>query len=82
MRLFRLWLIVPIIFAAPALAQGTIQQGTTTQSQRTAGSSRGPVATSQPSSNPYQNPIGQGVAPAANANSNRNGNWINTQPNR
>ena len=51
-----------------------------TQSQRTVGGSRGAVAIQPPTNNPFQNPIGQGVAPAANANSNRNSNVITTTP--
>lgn len=71
----RLLLIAPLVFAAPALAQGT-QQGVKNQSQGGIARSRTPVAT-QPSNNPFQNPIGQGVAPAASANSNLNGNRTN-----
>jgi hypothetical protein len=70
----RLFLIAPLVLAAPALAQGTMQQGATTQPQTTtAGGSRYPVAT-QPSNHPFHNPIGQGVPPAASANSNLNSN--------
>jgi hypothetical protein len=83
MCLLRLWLIVSIMLATPALAQSTIQRGAITpQSQRTVGGSRTPVATTQPSKNPFQNPIGQGVPPAANSNSNGNGNLISVPPNR
>jgi hypothetical protein len=71
----KLWLIIPFVFATPAFAQGTMQQGAT-QPQRTAGDSRTPVAT-QPSNDPFHNPIGQGVPPAASANSNQNGNRTN-----
>jgi ABC-type sugar transport system substrate-binding protein len=38
--------------------------------------SRTPVAT-QPSNNPFSNPIGQGVPPAASANPNLNSNRTN-----
>ena len=80
----RLFLIAPLVLAAPALAQGTMQQGATTQPRTTtqpqagtasgrAGNSRFPVAT-QPSNHPFHNPIGQGVPPAASANSNLNSN--------
>jgi hypothetical protein len=76
----RLFLIAPLVLAAPALAQGTTQQGATTQPQTTtrpqtgtAGGSRYPVAT-QPSNHPFHNPIDQGVPPAASANSNLNSN--------
>jgi hypothetical protein len=85
------WLIVPLMFATPAFAQNSQQRGTTTvrspqsttvrsQStvQSTAGGSRSAVAIQPPTNNPFQNPIGQGVAPAANANSNRNSNVITT----
>ena len=73
----KLWLIIPLVFAGPALAQGTKQQGLRTQQpQGTEGRGRTPVAT-QPSNNPFQNPIGQGVPPAASADSRRNGNITN-----
>jgi hypothetical protein len=72
----KLWLIIPLVAAAPALAQGTMQQGATTRSQTTAGSARTPVAT-QPSNDPFHNPIGQGVPPAPSANSNQNSNRTN-----
>jgi hypothetical protein len=79
----KLWLIIPLVFAGPSLAQGTKQQGFTTQTQGTAGRVAGrvrtPVAT-QPSSNPFQNPIGQGVPPAVSANPNQNSIRTNTVP--
>jgi hypothetical protein len=77
MLLLRLSLIAALACAGPALAQNT-QQGITNrgQNQNTAVRSRTPVAT-QPSNNPFQNPIGQGVPPAASANPNFNGNRTN-----
>ena len=72
----KLWVIIPLVVAAPALAQGTMQQGVTTQPRGTVVRSRTPVAT-QPSNDPFHNPIGQGVPPAASANSNQNGNQTN-----
>jgi hypothetical protein len=72
----KLWLIIPLVFADPSLAQGTKQQGFRTQPQGTEGRARTPVAT-QPSNNPFQNPIGQGVPPAASADSRRNSNITN-----
>ena len=70
----RLLLIAPLVLATPALAQGT-QKAVKNRPQGTAGS-RTPVAT-QPSNNPFQNPIGQGVPPAASANPNLNSNRTN-----
>jgi hypothetical protein len=72
----KLWLIIPLVVAAPALAQGTMQQGATNRPQGRVVRSRTPVAT-QPSNDPFRNPIGQGVPPAASANSNQNGNITN-----
>jgi len=71
----RLLLIAPLILGSPALAQGTQQQGVKNRPQGTIGS-RSPVAT-QPSNNPFQNPIGQGVPPATSANPNLNSNRTN-----
>ena len=68
----RLLLIIPLVLASPALGQGT-KQGTTNRSQQFTTGSRTPVAT-QPSNNPFRNPIGQGVPPAASANPNLNSN--------
>jgi hypothetical protein len=73
-------LIALLVLTAPALAQGT-QQGAKNRSQYAPAGSRTPVAT-QPSNNPFQNPIGQGVPPAASANSNLNGNRTNISPGR
>lgn len=60
-----------------AVAQGTQQQGHKSQPQN----ARRPVAT-QPSNNPFQNPIGQGVPPAVSANPNSNNNSALTNPPR
>ena len=68
-------LIASLVLATPALAQGT-QQGARSGSQNTPAGARAPVAT-QPSNNPFKNPIGQGVPPAASANPNQNGNRTN-----
>jgi hypothetical protein len=76
MSLLKLWLIIPLVFTGPALAQGKMQQGVTTQREGAVGRARTPVAT-QPSNNPFYNPIGQGVPPAVSANSNRNSNRTN-----
>ena len=59
--------------ATPALAQGTQK---TNRSQTITTQSRTPVAT-QPSNNPFSNPIGQGVPSAASANPNLNGSRTN-----
>jgi hypothetical protein len=72
----KLWFVIPLVVAAPALAQGTMQPGATTQRQDTVVPSRTPVAT-QPSNDPLHNPISQGVPPAASANSSQNGNQTN-----
>jgi hypothetical protein len=63
-------------FAGPILAQSTQQRNTAARSQGYTTGSRRPVAT-QPSNNPFHNPIGQGVPPAASANSNLNSNRTN-----
>jgi hypothetical protein len=70
-------LVLPLVLDSPALAQGTQQQGATNRPQG-AVRSRTPVAT-QPSNNPFQNPIGQGVPPAASANPNLNSNRTNVR---
>lgn len=75
MLLLRFLLIASLVSAEPVLAQGT-QQSVKNQPQGTVRSSRTPVAT-QPSNHPFQNPIGQGVAPAASANPNLNGTRTN-----
>jgi hypothetical protein len=56
---------------ASAAAQGTSQSNATRQAPRTNGV-RYPSATQTNNNNPFQNPIGQGVAPATNANPARN----------
>ena len=56
---------------SPNGTQGAVQG--TTQARPTQGRSKTPVAT-QPSSNPFQNPIGQGTPPAVSANPNNNSN--------
>jgi hypothetical protein len=61
-----------VAMAAPAFAQGTQQQRNRPQGYYGT-QSRTPVAT-QPSNNPFRNPIGQGVAPATSANPNLNSN--------
>lgn len=61
---------------SPTYAQNTPQRSTTVRSQGYTTGSRTPVAT-QPSHNPFQNPIGQGVPPAASANPNLNSNRTN-----
>jgi hypothetical protein len=73
----KLLLIVPLVFSAPALGQGTQQKGVSAQPRGTTGGARTPIAT-QPTNNPFRNPIGQGVPPAASANSRQNGNQTNT----
>lgn len=74
----KLLLIAPLVLAlaAPAFAQGTQQKNTTVRTQGYNAGTRTPVAT-QPSNNPFQNPIGQGVSPAASANPNLNSNRTN-----
>lgn len=62
--------------AAPTFAQNTQQRNTTVRSQGHITGSRSPVVT-QPSNNPFQNPIGQGVPPAASSNPNLNSNRTN-----
>lgn len=63
----------------PALAQDN-RQSNRPQTSRpptyTTQQSRAPVAT-QPSNNPFSNPIGQGVPPATSANPNLNSNRTN-----
>jgi hypothetical protein len=81
MSSLKLGLIIPLLFVGPALAQGTTQRnyGAPNQPPRESSSTRTPVAVQPNNNNIFQNPIGQGVAPAASANSNRNSNSINTQ---
>ncbi|MGY4615497.1 hypothetical protein ACVWZ4_000724 [Bradyrhizobium sp. USDA 4472] len=71
MRIKSLVLVAAVLVsAAPALSQGT-QKTNRFPNYNT--QSRAPVAT-QPSNNPFSNPIGQGVPPAASANPNLNSN--------
>ncbi|MDE5463878.1 MULTISPECIES: hypothetical protein [unclassified Bradyrhizobium] len=74
----KLFAILPLILslAAPAFAQGTQQKNTSVRTQGSTAGTRPPVAT-QPSNNPFQNPIGQGVPPAASSNPNANSNRTN-----
>lgn len=60
-----------LALAVPALAQAG--QKTNRPQTNNSNQSRTPVAT-QPSNNPFSNPIGQGVPPAASANPNLNSN--------
>ena len=63
--------------STPALAQESQQKNTAARPQGgyTTGT-RPPVAT-QPSNNPFQNPIGQGVPPATSVNPNLNNSRTN-----
>jgi len=70
----RILLIAPLVLGSPALAHST-QQGVRNQPKGTIGL-RTP-AVIQPSNNPFKNPIGQGVPPAASANPNLNSNRTN-----
>jgi len=74
----KLLLIAPLVFAAPAFAQGTQQQaqGVKNRSPNVTTGPRAPVAT-RPSDNPFQNPIGQSVPPAVSSNPNLNSNQTN-----
>lgn len=78
MNILKSLLIAALVsaLAAPTFAQNTQQRNTTVRSQGYTTGSRPPVAT-QPSNNPFQNPIGQGVPPAASANPNLNSNRTN-----
>ncbi|MDH2357452.1 hypothetical protein QCM80_43925 [Bradyrhizobium sp. SSUT112] len=71
MSLLRSLIIGALVAATPALAQNTQQQGV--KNRNANAGTRTPVAT-QPSNNPFQNPIGQGVPPATSANPNLNSN--------
>ena len=64
--------IIPAVAqVTPGGTQGAVQG--TTQARPAQGQPRSPVAT-QPSNNPFQNPIGQGVPPAVSANPSNNSN--------
>jgi hypothetical protein len=83
----RLLLIAPLVFATPALAQGTQQKQYQGAQQHRSQQHRSPNATTdqrrpvatRPSNNPFQNPIGQGVPPAVSANPNLNSSQTNTR---
>jgi len=63
-----------LLCSGVAFAQGTQQPGSTARNRIPSGVARGgPVAT-QPSNNPFKDPIGQGVPPAASTNRNLNTN--------
>lgn len=64
---------ITLAFATSAFGEGTQK---TNRSQNYGTQSRTPVAT-QPSNNPFSNPIGQGVPPAASANPALNSNRTN-----
>ena len=70
----RLLVVVSLVAAAPAFAQN--KQHNANNRPHT---SRSPVAT-QPSNNPFQNPINQGVPPAVSANPRYNSNRTNPPP--
>jgi hypothetical protein len=76
----RLCLIAALVFATPALAQGTKQQQYQDARQHRSSTAtigaRRPVAT-RPSNNPFQNPIGQGIPPAVSADPSRNSGQTN-----
>lgn len=75
MRLKPLVIIATVVsLAGPAFAQSTQQNRNRSQTYTTR--ARTPVAT-QPSNNPFSNPIGQGVPPAVSANPNLNSNRTN-----
>ena len=68
-----------LLYSGATFAQGTQQSAPRRTSAGVAtatGTSRSPVAT-QPSNNPFKNPIGQGVPPAASVNTNQNTNRTN-----
>lgn len=80
MLTLRFLLIAPLVFASPVLAQGTQGINANQPHNGVVGSgsaaSRTTVAT-QPSKNPFLNPIGQGVPPAASAGGAHNSNLTN-----
>lgn len=57
---------------SPNGSQGSVNPGARARPAQ-GHQARNPVAT-QPSNNPFQNPIGQGVPPAVSANPNNNSN--------
>lgn len=60
-----------------ASAQGTSQSNASSRQRATPNGVRYPSATQPNNNNPFQNPIGQGVAPATNVNPARN-NQVST----
>jgi hypothetical protein len=60
-----------------ALAQGTKQPAGSAQRTTTGNNNSGNAVATHPSNNPFQNPIGQGVPSAANANAGRNSSQTN-----
>jgi hypothetical protein len=77
-----LLLILTIVVTAPAFAQRTqpsqYQGAQQLRSPNATSVPRQPVAT-RPSRNPFRDPIGQGVPPAASSNPNLNSNQTNTR---
>jgi hypothetical protein len=76
----KVFLVIALVFTVPALAQGSLQQGATPaqrQNQNAFGSGARPPVATQPSNNPFANPISQGVPPAASSNSVRNNGRTN-----
>jgi hypothetical protein len=66
-----------LLYSSATFAQGTQQSAPHRSSAGVAtGTSRAPVAT-QPSNNPFKDPIGQGVPPAVSVNPNQNTNRTN-----
>ena len=68
-----------LLHSGATFAQGTQQSVPHRSSAGAAtatGTSRAPVAT-QPSNNPFKDPIGQGVPPAVSVNPNQNSNRTN-----
>jgi hypothetical protein len=76
MSLTRLLAIALILGPGSAFAQGTQQSNPRARVSGTATTGRAAVAT-QPSNNPFQNPIGQSLPPAVSTNSNLNNNRTN-----
>ena len=70
-----LLVIALLLCSAPARAQGTQQPDPRAPSRPSAGAAamtaRSPAAT-QPSNNPFQDPLGQGVPPAVSTNRSQN----------
>jgi hypothetical protein len=69
-----LLVIALFLCSTPAFAQGTQQPDPRTHGSISAGTAttaRAPAAT-QPSNNPFKDPLGQGVPPAVSTNRNQN----------